>query len=290
MKLALGTVQFGLDYGAFNAGGRPALADVEEVLAIAEAAGMDTLDTARAYGESEAVLGSLDAARRFRIVTKIASLHGGGAVAVRRSFEASLAALQAERVAGLMLHDADDLLRDDADDVWGTLGSFVEAGRVERIGVSCYTPSQALAVVSRYPIGLVQIPANVFDLRFADCGLLDRFAASGVEVHVRSALLQGFAVADPQELPPALASHRPLLDAFEGRAAHHSLTRLQAALGVMLADARIDHVVVGVDGAAQLQSMIDTVKPVDPALFLGLNTADENLLNPSRWTANGLRR
>ncbi|MDZ7809365.1 MAG: aldo/keto reductase [Arhodomonas sp.] len=91
MKLALGTVQFGLDYGVANASGQVPVDEVRRILALARESGVDTLDTAAAYGESEAVLGAAGAGD-FRLVTKI-SPHGGGgshAMAVRESLLRSL--------------------------------------------------------------------------------------------------------------------------------------------------------------------------------------------------------
>ena len=109
VRLALGTAQYGADYGTFNPSGRLAEAAVADCLERARAAGIDMLDTARAYGASEEVLGRLGAARDFRIVTKVARLGDSGPDAVLRSVEASLAALDTDHVHGLLMHDSADL-------------------------------------------------------------------------------------------------------------------------------------------------------------------------------------
>ncbi|HLP53148.1 MAG TPA: aldo/keto reductase, partial [Chitinophagales bacterium] len=56
-KIALGTVQFGMNYGISNTSGMPALQDVQLILLTARQSGITTLDTAYGYGESEKVLG-----------------------------------------------------------------------------------------------------------------------------------------------------------------------------------------------------------------------------------------
>src|SRR5688500_5343857 len=56
-SLTLGTVQLGLDYGIANRDGRPGEAEAEAILETAITGGITTLDTARAYGEAEAVIG-----------------------------------------------------------------------------------------------------------------------------------------------------------------------------------------------------------------------------------------
>ena len=57
MKVALGTVQFGLDYGVTNQHGQVTIEEVESILDFAKINGIDTLDTASRYGNSEQVLG-----------------------------------------------------------------------------------------------------------------------------------------------------------------------------------------------------------------------------------------
>ena len=59
MKLALGTVQFGLNYGIANQQGQASRDEARSILEHARSNGMDMLDTAIAYGESEQRLGKI---------------------------------------------------------------------------------------------------------------------------------------------------------------------------------------------------------------------------------------
>ena len=68
MKLAIGTAQFGLDYGVSNQNGQVSQYDVERILKAAQTAGVQTLDTASDYGNSELSLG-LAGINRFEVVT-----------------------------------------------------------------------------------------------------------------------------------------------------------------------------------------------------------------------------
>lgn len=69
-RLALGTVQFGMSYGISNTAGQVPQDEVAKILDYCKANGIDTLDTARGYGESEAVIGQFDLSP-FKIVTKL---------------------------------------------------------------------------------------------------------------------------------------------------------------------------------------------------------------------------
>lgn len=70
MKLGLGTVQFGVPYGVTNTVGQVNPTQAQAITQRAYAAGIDTLDTAIAYGSSETVLGDIGI-RPWKVVTKL---------------------------------------------------------------------------------------------------------------------------------------------------------------------------------------------------------------------------
>ena len=76
--LTLGTVQFGLPYGIANTHGQPAYETARDIIACAVEGGVNVLDTAVSYGESEAVVGralaELGIADRVLVVSKIPAM------------------------------------------------------------------------------------------------------------------------------------------------------------------------------------------------------------------------
>ena len=68
-RIALGTVQLGLDYG-INEAGKVQIEEVRKILSYARGHQIDTLDTAIAYGDSERVLGEAGVSG-CKIVTKL---------------------------------------------------------------------------------------------------------------------------------------------------------------------------------------------------------------------------
>lgn len=58
-RLALGTAQFGLDYGVANDEGKVPYEKVVWILSLARENALDMLDTAISYGDSEDVLGRI---------------------------------------------------------------------------------------------------------------------------------------------------------------------------------------------------------------------------------------
>ena len=69
MKLGLGTVQFGCNYGISNKKGQVPYEEIRKILEYAQEVGIDTLDTASLYGNSEKVLGRFNI-DNFKVVTK----------------------------------------------------------------------------------------------------------------------------------------------------------------------------------------------------------------------------
>ena len=72
-RLALGTVQFGLDYGVSNQTGKVDLDEAKAILTACEKLGIRSLDTATEYGDSEKILGEIGIPN-FSITTKLPNL------------------------------------------------------------------------------------------------------------------------------------------------------------------------------------------------------------------------
>jgi aryl-alcohol dehydrogenase-like predicted oxidoreductase len=282
VKLALGTVQFGLAYGAFNVEGRPSLDSVSAILESAAILGIDMLDTAQAYGESEAVLGSLCASDRFKLVTKVQKPEALGDLS--RMVDDSLARLGTGHLYGLMAHNADDLLGTDGDALWSEMEGLRGQGLIAKIGLSVYSPEQADLALRRFGLSIVQLPLNVFDQRAIHSGTLERLKARGVEVHARSMLLQGFALADPKALPPHLRRFRPEVEAFARHCEAEGQTRLEAAYGFVASQA-VDKIIVGIDSSEQLAEIgLAASANHDAALdYTKLASHNLDLIDPSRW-------
>lgn len=246
-RLALGTAQFGLAYGLNNQAGQPSPAAVAEVLAAAQAAGLTLLDTAVAYGNSEARLGELAGDNAgFSLITK---LPAGPPAQVAQHLAGSVARLRRTQLYGVLFHAFGPLQAQPA--AWQALQAARAAGQVTRIGVSLYHPHEAEWLLAQgWDIDLVQVPYNVLDQRFA--AVLPQLAARGVEVHVRSAFLQGLLLREPASLPEFFQPLAPKLQRLRALAAEANVP-LPAALLLFAAYAPgVARAVIGVDSVANL--------------------------------------
>jgi spore coat polysaccharide biosynthesis protein SpsF (cytidylyltransferase family)/aryl-alcohol dehydrogenase-like predicted oxidoreductase len=207
-EMTLGTAQLGMEYGIANRAGQPARALAIRMVRQAIAHGVTTLDTARAYGEAEAVLGeALGGAWRSRVevISKLDPLdslpHNADETFVRAAVEESVRrsceALRMERLSTLLLHRAHHQ-RAWGGAAWRRLVEMRDEGTIGTLGASVYEPREALDVLQDEAVRHLQIPMNVLDWRWKASGV-DRALAErpDVVVHARSALLQGL-LADPE--------------------------------------------------------------------------------------------
>jgi aryl-alcohol dehydrogenase-like predicted oxidoreductase len=286
MKLALGTVQFGLPYGVANQQGRVSGEAALRIVDAARRRGMDTLDTATAYGESEDVLGQASL-EGWRVVSKIGSPPAGCpdiAEWVDGQVRSSLKRLGIESLHGLLLHRPQDLLQEHGDELYAALVHVRNLGLVEKIGISIYEPSELDAIVPKYPPTLVQAPFHILDRRMITSGWMSRLAAGGIDLHVRSVFLQGLLLMKDADRPQKFAPWNPLWAIWRDWLAEVGLTPLQACLRHALGFPEIARVLVGVDSLRQLEEICEAAAGGAPNVPADLCTEDIDLLDPSRWS------
>nr|MDC2855929.1 aldo/keto reductase [Ningiella sp. W23] len=104
MKIALGTAQFGLDYGISNTVGQVKTDEVKRILSLALDAGITVVDTASAYGSSESNIGQSGLSQALSIVTKVSGEN------IHAQVEKSLKNLNCESIDAVLFHNCELLL------------------------------------------------------------------------------------------------------------------------------------------------------------------------------------
>ena len=287
-RLALGTAQFGLDYGIANACGRVAPEAVAAILKEARSHGMDTIDTAIAYGDAEWQLGEAGTGG-WRVVTKLPAVPGdcrdvGGWIAT--AVEHSLLRLKIPSLYGLLLHSPGQLLENGGEKISEAMAGLKRDGLVKKTGISIYDPAELDVLVPRFPADLVQAPFNILDRRLARSGWMKRLHEQGVERHVRSIFLQGLLLMGAAERAGKFGRWQPLWSRLEAWLAHAGSTPLEACVGFALSFPEIHRIVIGIDSLSQLREIFIASKSPVPALPDDLLTGDLDLLNPARWATS----
>jgi aryl-alcohol dehydrogenase-like predicted oxidoreductase len=264
---------------------------VARILEYAEANGVDTIDTAAIYGDAETVLGELlPGDHTFRIVTKTMPCHCERVTTVERqrlldTYYRSLERLRQPRLYGLLVHHAEDLLCPGGELLVDALCQLKAESVVAKIGVSVYSGEEIDAVARIFMPDLVQVPFNVLDQRLLQSGHLAQLTAAGVEVHARSAFLQGLLLMDVDELPDYFEPIKDHLQAFHQEAATHGLSRLAAALDFVMKQPMIHTIVVGVAALGELVEIVTTIErlPQRTMDYARWALTDRRFLNPSLW-------
>jgi aryl-alcohol dehydrogenase-like predicted oxidoreductase len=285
-RIVLGTAQFGMPYGIANRTGVVDRPEISKILEHAWREGVDTLDTAAAYGESERRLGEAGV-QRWRIISKVpavpASEPDAGAW-VRAAIADSLRLTGIPSLYGMLLHQPSQLLGPKGDALYRAMLEARDRGEVGKIGVSIYAPEDLDALATEFDFDLVQGPMNVFDRRLAKSGWLSKLRAAGVEIHIRSIFLQGLLLMDASKRPVQFDSWKQLWDGWDRWLDEQSLTPMQACVGFGFSQREVDGIVVGVDSLHHLQEILSSAKstPVPPPDHL--QSDDLDLINPSRWS------
>jgi aryl-alcohol dehydrogenase-like predicted oxidoreductase len=286
MKIALGTAQFGLGYGIANTMGQLAQDEGRRVIALARSHGIDTLDTAIAYGESECSLGRIGV-DDWKVVTKLPAIPVNCVDVtgwVRSQAEGSLRRLGVGRLYALLLHRPSQLLDHHGPQIFAGMQRLVAEGLVQKIGISIYDPSELGPLFERWHFDLVQAPFNVLDRRLLISGWGSWLKDRGVELHARSAFLQGLLLIPAVSRPAWFRQWDALWMLWDRWLSECGLTPVQACLRTALAVPEIDHVVVGVDSEAHLSEVLEAANGPPPPWAAAPQIDDLTLLNPAKWT------
>lgn len=283
-RLALGTVQFGMPYGVANTSGRVAGDEAKEIITFASSMGLNTLDTAISYGESEKSLG-LIGIRDWRVVSKLPAMpvecdDVRGWVAAQ--LHGSLGRLGLDRLYGLLLHRPEDLLGSGGATLLAALKDLKQQGLVQKVGVSIYSPDQLRPLFDLETFDLVQAPLNILDRRLVDSGWAMQLKKAGVELHTRSAFLQGLLLMDSDSRPQKFKRWGNVWQTWSRWLSTQGLSPLEACLRYPLSQVAVDRVIVGVDSLAQLKEIL----PAAAGNLSGLpdfGNVDTELINPSLW-------
>lgn len=288
----MGGVQFGLDYGITNRRGKPPLEEVRAIFDAAAQNGIELIDTAAAYGDSEGVIGKLDASARFNVVTKLTPLKGGtvGPAQISRLsklFAASLEKLGRSSVSGLLIHHAGQIALAGGELLIDLLNEIKTAGRAEKVGVSVYNAKEIDFVLARFTPDIVQLPLSIADQRLVQSGHLITLSDMGVEIHARSLFLQGTLLCDPAQLPSFFQSHINQFEKLHQRARECGMSALELCLGFALNLRQVDRLIVGASSLDEFDSLSKALTNVGTLNvdIADLSFGDAPILNPSGWQA-----
>lgn len=283
MKLALGTVQFGLDYGISNNSGIVEIKEINKILNTAKQNGINLLDTAQGYGKSEEKIGQANSTG-FEIITKLK--HGFNVNFIRESIENSLKSLNRKKLNGILFHDFNDFKKNPQS--LKILNSIKEEGTINKIGFSLYYPRELeFLFQSEVEFNIVQIPFSIFDQRFKP--LFSELKMRNIEIHVRSVFLQGLVFINPEEMTSHFRGYVPHFMRFRKTVKKSNSTIIETCLNYVCSQSKIDKVIIGVFSEKELLMNIEAIQTNSLKLeryyedFERFSIKDEKIILPFNW-------
>ena len=281
-KIVLGTVQFGLKYGINNQFGQVTQEEVNEILRVANSSGIQKLDTSYGYVQSEKVLGTAlkEVDAKFKIISK----YPKSDKTVGEIFQESISNLGVESLYGYLVHHFDFYKAQPA--IFDEMRKLKEAGLIQKVGFSLYSAEELYYLLEHnVSFDIIQFPYNVFDRQFEP--YMEELVKKGVEIHTRSAFLQGLFFKDTNTLPSKLVPLKPYLDNLHQYCHDNNITIEELAFGYVLANDKVQGALIGVDNHHQLESNIRVagkgLRDEDINYIKSIDVKEKELLNPVNW-------
>lgn len=287
-KLSLGTVQFGLDYGIANFGGKPSQEKVNEIVEFVINEGINCFDTAQAYGNSELVLGnSLQDKKDIFLISKLKSDKFNASL--NKNLLLSLENLNSSYLFGLLLHDS-ELLYNWTEKNSEVVNILKECNIIKYFGVSIYTSEDFELAINNDDITIIQIPFNIFDLRAINEKWFEKAKLKGKLIFIRSVFLQGLLLMDIDRIPVKLSKAKKYLEIFENFARELNISKSELALSFVETVAKDSILLFGCDNLIQAEENLENyknLKLLDKDTIVRIITKfsdiSEDIYLPTRW-------
>jgi aryl-alcohol dehydrogenase-like predicted oxidoreductase len=283
-RIVLGGAQLGLPYGILNGGETLSREEVARILDTAIALGIDSIDTAIAYGQSESIIGET-AQNRFNIISKLPPLPLGVSNVsewVHTQVDASLARLNCKSLDALLLHRPQDLVEQRGAELYAAINSLKIKKIIQRFGISIYAPDELDGIIGKFDIDVVQAPLNVFDRRIL--GVIDQLTARNIKVHVRSVFLQGVLIASPKDRPQRFQPWSEHFAQFDTWVHSTGLSAMACCLGFALQQPGVAKLVIGTTSAESLAEIMNSVPNMYLEVPADLRSSSEQLIDPRIWS------
>lgn len=286
-KLCLGTVQFGLNYGVANTEGQVSLEEATKILDFSISKGINTFDTAKAYGSSEKVLNTYFKEKNsFNpfIISKISS----------DLFSLELTKFISEissfnNLFALLLHDNEKLYSWTKKDTQ-YIKELKAKNIIKYFGASIYTDEEFNKALENDEIEIIQIPFNIFDQRAISLEWLEKAKKRDKLIFIRSIYLQGLLLMDINKVPVHLVDAKEYLKKLVNYANILDITVNELCLFFVNQVAKNSILLFGCDNLTQAKENIQLFnlqKTIDATILENLkrefSNIEEEIYNPTKW-------
>ena len=286
-KIILGTAQFGTKYGINNHTGKISKGKVFEIFETAILNGIDSLDTAEAYGDCYDLIKEFNLSNNFnfKLYSKLNSKNLHSIKSLNEYLLRSLDYLNQEYFEGYMFHSYEALKNYPY--FYDDLLKIKEDGNIKNIGVSVYTNEDLNDIFNNYDqFDFIQAPFNLLDNEIKRKEIFLKLKSGNIKIQVRSVFLQGVFFINPKMFPKKIKPLLPYIETLRKISENLNISIGTMALNYVFNKNYIDQIVIGVDNNIQLKKNLEDLfkkNNFSSTNIDKINVVHEELLNPSNW-------
>jgi glutamate-1-semialdehyde aminotransferase/aryl-alcohol dehydrogenase-like predicted oxidoreductase len=285
-KIIIGAANFGANYGFAGNSKNINLKKVKKIVTLCEGYGINKIDTAMGYANSEKIIGNLK--NDLKIITKFPYIPGSRNNIKKEIIlrvNNSLKKLKSKKIHTLIMHDPEQLLSQNGKVIYETLLDLKSKNIVEKIGISVYDESTLLKIVSLYNIDVVQFPCNYLNRTFLSRDLILKLKKKNIEIHARSIFLMGFLLNNNFKNNQYLKKWSKTFEAINKWHVENKISKLESCLSFIASKKYIDGFIIGIDNLSQVKDILKIKKLKKPNFFFPA-MKDLNLIDTRLWKQN----
>ena len=292
MKIALGTVQFGLEYGLPPNNYQVNSEEIQNILNLSLKNNIKYIDTAFSYGNAEDKIGEFAKNKELYIITKTPGLSNkiitkNDKEIILNAFYKSLEKLNLNSCYALLIHDCDDLFKPNGSYLYEAIKTLKKNHKIKKIGVSVYNKEQIEKVLMLYDFDIIQLPINLYNQSLLINGALKQIKSKGIEIHARSIFLQGLLLMSENTWPTFFKDFKDHHKNMKTYFFQKNISVIHACLNFVCNIDQIDKVIVGVNSVNHLKEIIDIdKKKISNIDFKQFSIDEEKFVNPNLWPKN----
>ena len=293
MKFILGTVHFGMPYGLKKLNPIDT-SEITKIMDYLYCNNINFIDTAVSYGDSETIIGKYNLTYNFNIISKIPKYFNSSIDIdsykcwFNEQVILSKQRLKIDSFYALLFHQPSDIFSFNIKSIRTFLDDQKKVHGINKLGISVYSPEEAMKALSIYPFELIQFPLNIFDRRFEKSGFLKYAKSLSIEMHARSVFLQGTLINIDHESKLYKSFYKEFSSWYKF-VNDNKVSSQAAAINFIKMYKDIDAVVIGVRSLKELMEITDIIRSLKKQESLKyypskLSSNKEELINPSFWS------
>ena len=280
-KIALGTAQFGMNYGITNKVGKIKTTNITKILNFLKKENINLIDTANKYKKSEEEIGKYckKYKKKFNVITK----YSLSKISIQGQLNLTKKNL-GYYPNTILAHSYKDYINRKYQI---EINNIKKKYPIKYYGVSLYNPSELYKVLEVKTPDIIQVPCNILDKRFLSKKILKILKNKSIKLHVRSVFLQGLLFMKPIQISKKFRGIKRKFSKILEISLKENISISELSLLWLFQKKEIDKIIIGIDSLSHLQTNLDTLKKKisqkNYKIIDQINLHDNKIIKPYLW-------